>query len=1319
MLIQALRGQEERTYVPAQTDPILEPWRWRVEEALEGLDVIAMHVADDGVHWFSTERGLVQYDGQQAIEIPVSEEALAAIDTRDPSVKGHHIMPDGSVLAQVGRGLLRWSDDSWEVIIRNVGISNRNVEFRTSADGTIWLMVAGSLWRLSADLVSKERVYASKRKAFLGSMDVSPDGTLWLCQRFHSDKVELLKLTFAAAAGSRAPLTVESYPLNTSTAAKAVCILSSSEGQIWYADNSPNAPLYLFDPRSESWTSVEVEGKGMRVFSLQSGLNGNIWAGAEGRLLRLSEGSLQGLYLRDSLDLPHVPLTAYELEGRLWIMGRSGYVFSVDTSRDTYLSLDQLHFLGEAPNGEQWFRHRRIHQGVVKYDPQTEQWRAFTMEDGLIRRVRNLTVSSHGLVWASGSHYREAAIAVYDGERWRRFLHPEFASTIEFGAMYESNDGKMWFGAGGGIQSSSSGGVLQYGVDANREPYFIAHIGPPVLPHPVAAFAESSDGSMIIGGTSLFRYDPESHFAEPLALGDGAQTIDMVYGNDGSLWVTKEHAGVFRIWPDGSYKSYTHADGLARVDATDLLLLADGSILAATGGGISRFDGQAWTAHALPPSLRVLGRHTGLFQGAQGDLWLNMAGAETNALSRESEEKPQFFSVRYSAETFPPDTQILRYVDAVAQPGNTIIEWSGRDQWSHTPKASLQYSWRLNGGPWSAYTKATSHAFLDLDDGKHLLEVRARDKAFNVDPTPAVVTFNVIPPIWKQPWFIAMIATFSGIIIALIQVIIRGREKNLLEQQKQREAFLLKEQADRENHLLEIDRIKTGFFTNISHELRTPLTVVAGRLNQIFKAESEPQKRGALSSVIRNVDRLSDLVTQLLDFRKIEEGQMAVNSTTGDVAKVVSECVENLNTLAESSDISMECWTPDTCTGNFDQDKLNKVFTNLVANSIKYTEPGGRVTVSLESLPEVIVFSVEDTGIGIPKEHQAQIFEKFYRVSEQSMSSGSGVGLNLTKELVELLNGTIHVESPIFPDPIRPGTLFRVEIPFESIEQAIVTSAEIEESVETHPGDPVSEENDEAPGSLPLVLICEDDLEIRRFVEEGLKAHFRVETAKNGKLGLEKAKSMVPDLVVTDVMMPEMSGVELCAALKQGIETSHIPLIMLTAKTSVENQMEGLQQGADDYVTKPFNMDLLQVRISNLLESRRLLREKYSQESVPMKPDLVKGSPEEAFLKKVSDAIDREFSDPKFNPDAFAKAMAMSRRTLHRKLKAVTDRTPSEYINQYRLAKAAERLLASSDTIADICYSVGYEEPTNFSRMFKAHYKVTPSKYRESSKCSS
>lgn len=722
------------------------------------------------------------------------------------------------------------------------------------------------------------------------------------------------------------------------------------------------------------------------------------------------------VYPRGTLGLPLVPISLFEASSkRMWVIGRVGYVYSIDLGAEEWMTLANLHYQCETRDGRQWFI--RLEQTIVSYDPASGEWLAYDAADIQLSRVFSLTPSSHGLLWATGRHQGFAALSVFDGKRWEMRSHPEFARWIEPRGVSETADGTMVFGAGGRVLSDvpGAGGILRYGVDGRTGRVDLTdHHAPPGYPYYATAFAETPDGALWVGSTLIYRVNPETSAPEPVRGLGGENTVSMRVDHEGALWVAKEHFGVCRRLDD-DWEVFTEADGVASLLLSDLLVLPDGSLLASSAAGISRFDGKSWTARAYPEQFGMVKRLSSMKLASAGEIWLNYCDDELQSPLLLQGGGQRYGAVRHRPEATPPETRIIDCLNKVAQPGNTHVTWEGSDPWGATPREQLQYSWCLNGGEWSAYAADGGKTFLNLPHGPHVLEVRARDRDFNVDPSPDRAEFTVVAPLWLQPWFAAMVLLMVGSMVLLVWVWLYYHDKRL---------------KDRARHLMEVDQVKTSFFTNISHELNTPLTLINGPLERVLGIETDGKKRKMLSMAARNAERVSTLVSQLLDFRRLETGQLQLEPVSGDIAVRIQEVMDTLRPLAQTRDVDLRFEGTGSCIGGYDADKLRKITKNLVDNAIKYTPSGGRVFVSLSVQDSSFVLSVEDSGVGIEPEHLERVFDRFYRVPEKSIIDGSGIGLNLTKDLVGLWGGTISVESPVSADTEHPGSRFTVALPF-------------------------------------------------------------------------------------------------------------------------------------------------------------------------------------------------------------------------------------------------------------------------------------------------
>jgi len=525
--------------------------------------------------------------------------------------------------------------------------------------------------------------------------------------------------------------------------------------------------------------------------------------------------------------------------------------------------------------------------------------------------------------------------------------------------------------------------------------------------------------------------------------------------------------------------------------------------------------------------------------------------------------------------------------------------------------------------------------------------------------------------------------------------------------------------------LAEMDQLKSRLFSNISHEFRTPLTLILGPIEEMLsKTEKKPTSRKAVKMMQRNANRLLNLVNQMLDLSKLDAGSLKLELVEKDIVKFLRVSILSFASLAEKKKINFIHKLPDgKFTTWYDPDKLEKILNNLLSNAFKFTPEGGEVKCEVK-LPDpgknLVEMLVQDTGKGIPAEQLDKIFNRFHQVegSYDPESAGTGIGLSLTKELVNLLHGDIKVESEL-----GKGTTFIVRLPVgkehlkesEYIIEEKITEPTIQADKEV-----VTEEEESAEDlyketkpeeEFPLVLTVEDHTDIRIHIREHLEDSFRIMEAEDGVMGLDKAVENIPDLIITDLMMPKMDGVEMCKKLKTDERTSHIPVIMLTAKASVEDRLEGLETGADAYVTKPFNIKELEVRVRKLIEQRKKLRERFSREITLEPKDIAITSADEKFLQRAMAIIEDHMADFEFEVRNFQDEIGMSRMQLFRKLKALTDQTPSEFIRTLRLKRAAKLIEQKFGNIAQITYEVGFNNLSYFAKCFKELYGVLPSEY--------
>jgi signal transduction histidine kinase/DNA-binding response OmpR family regulator len=525
-------------------------------------------------------------------------------------------------------------------------------------------------------------------------------------------------------------------------------------------------------------------------------------------------------------------------------------------------------------------------------------------------------------------------------------------------------------------------------------------------------------------------------------------------------------------------------------------------------------------------------------------------------------------------------------------------------------------------------------------------------------------------------------------------------EKTVIERTAQ-----VQRQADR---LQELDQVKSRFFINLTHEFRTPLTLILGPAKQILSRKADQQTQADAETIGRNADRLLQLINQLLDLSKLEAGKMELNNTPVELVRMTRRNVLLFQSLAEQKQIRLaftSAW--DTLYLRLDQAKLEGILFNLLSNAIKFTESGGMIDVQLVKNGHDLDLLVTDTGIGIPEGKMPYIFDRFYQVdaSDTRTQEGTGIGLALTKELTELMGGQLLVHSIA-----GEGTEMQVRLPIHELSPMVaglIQDADAASVVQT------AASGADDSNIHPLVLIIEDNFELRRFIASLMSGKYLVIEAANGEEGLAMALERIPDLVITDLMMPLMNGYEVCAGLKTNEKTSHIPVVILTAKSDTDSRIAGLETQADAYLSKPFDQRELLATVDNLIALRHQLQEKYSKGNIWLADTSAIPSKENIFLDKIRQVVEAHLDDEQYSVDRLGDEIGLSRTQLHRKLKALTGQGPGELIRAVRLQRALELLKQKAGTVAEVGYMVGFSNPNSFSTSFSKHFGFAPSEAAE------
>ena len=620
-----------------------------------------------------------------------------------------------------------------------------------------------------------------------------------------------------------------------------------------------------------------------------------------------------------------------------------------------------------------------------------------------------------------------------------------------------------------------------------------------------------------------------------------------------------------------------------------------------------------------------------------------------------------------------------------------------------------QYMYKLEGfsNDWLTLPLGVHNVtFTNLAPGRYVLRVKAINSDGYVGIKEATLGIVVNPPFWMS-WWAYLLYT-----IGLVVVLFLARYRML---KREREKFHLQQIENEVAKNEEINNMKFRFFTNVSHELRTPLTLIISPLEGMLKETTDELQSTRLQLMYRNAQRLLHLVNQLLDFRKGEMSTHQLSLSEGDIISYVHSVCNSFLLMADKKHIQFSFFSGiDTFSMAFDADKVGKIVMNLLSNAFKFTPEGGRVTVMIEHVagtPDILEIKIADTGIGISDVDKEHIFERFYQADHKGVeeTTGNGIGLSLVRDFVTLHEGEVKVF-----DNIGMGSVFVIQFPVKHVETQVQLPEETGMPVGDEEDKEMKEEAREETErkNFPLLLIVDDNEDFRIFMRYSLELQYRVKLVVNGKEAWEMMQEELPDLVISDVMMPQMDGNELCRLIKQDKRTAHIPVILLTARQNTEAKLEGLQTGADDYVTKPFNMTILVLRIRKLIELSRYHR--VTQGMIdPAPSEIVITSLDEKLIEKAIKYVEDNMSRTELSVEELSRELGMSRVHLYKKLLQITGKTPIEFIRVIRLKRAAQLLRESQLHVSEVAFEVGFNNPKYFSRYFKDEFGVLPSVYQE------
>jgi len=1000
--------------------------------------------------------------------------------------------------------------------------------------------------------------------------------------------------------------------------------------------------------------------------------------------------------------------------------------------------------------------------GLIKYNPVA---RIFNhLFSGPNSSIRQIYIDQENNYWIWSYSYEIKCVDPTTGEAYLPEGWPEVLKEGRW--VLQAQDGEYWFHF---PFKESETELVAYDPKHNTIRRFPYHC----LTNPLSPMAEGPKGNIWLSGGSgqLIMLDKQTEKYQYFDMGDAlgeqfdeTQVVNMHLDKNGVFWLGTLH-GLVRFNPaTNEWKAYRHdSDNSSSISENHVLSIHAGKKepdilwIGTKGGGLNRFDKKQEsfkaynTEDGLPNNVIY-----GILEEQKGHLWLSTnrglarfeptTATSTNYSSFDGLQSNEFNTFAYAQakdgtlafgginglNIFHPDS--LESIASNHQVVFTEVKVNNKKilEKDYLPvEGVLRLSYdqnllyfKFSATDFTAPSRNTYRYQMEGVDEQPLYVGNQREVAY-ANLAPGAYNFKVwganntgswsearaIRFIITPPWWKTSVAYAAYLIVfAALAYLFHRFQVNRIRLQKQLEFEHM--EAER---LAEMDRMKTNFFSNVTHEFRTPLTLILEPARQLYKKIQHQQQKETLGMIVANGQHLLKLVNQLLDLSKIEGGFMKLKLSEGDLVASVKELYHSFIPIAERKGIELSfSSTHANFETAFDEDKLEQCLNNLLSNALKFTSSGGAVDLRLDILTEKpgpeAVLTVTDNGQGISKENLSRIFDRFFQSEHQepTVQRGTGIGLSLVKEFAKLMRGDIQVESEEGKGSTFILSLPLAKIPQQEEPQPLVFQDTPKPAASGPPSSTGTASKEEA-----LVLVVEDNSDLRSFISAALQDHFRVITAVDGAEGWQKAQSYVPDLVVSDLMMPRMNGMELLQQVKEQQATAHIPVVMLTAKSSIENKISGFRAGADAYLSKPFHTEELLVRIEQLIDQRRKLQALYSQQKgISKKESGFFNSIDNEFLQKLTTTIDEHLEDEALTVEELAKKVNLSRSQLHRKLKALTDQSATEFLRNYRLDRAMELLRNKSGNIGTVAMMVGFPNQQYFSTRFKKRFGLSPSEVR-------
>lgn len=1270
--------------------------------------------------------------------------------------------PFGNIWAQTSWGMNVFDPETEsfsttpEAILKKLGLPTKEVLFiQKDREGNFWFVLEQEkIYKYSPENQAIDSVNSSVSKSGNSVTDVQEGSnqSLWLA--YENGVIKKLDKKSLEITGEFKALTVRfNNPKNYKLAVDC-------ENQLWvhlFEDHG----LFYYQPEKDSLQNFTTESSQLKLSSnlisdVVLDTENNIWVATDhGGITVINQERQETTYISNNPEiensLSHNSITSLykDEDGIIWAgTFKSGVdYFHKNTvrfqhyenlfSQDNSLPFNDVNVFEEDKEGNIWIGTNG--GGLIHFNRETGEYRQFKNEPGNPNSISsNIIVSllfdSRGDLWIgtylgglnqlekTGNQYSfkrfehdpqdlfsltgnsvwelfedsrgtlwvgtlESGLAIFDRNEEKFYHHntsekiPDLQNTNYIAGITEDINGNIWVGGVNGIDTFNpeSGETKHFSASEDEESSLPTDY--------IISLFSDSEGYIWAGtekGLSLYNADTDSfqNFAKENGL-PGKNVLAITEDDLGDLWLSSSY-GLFQMHKNLeedteelqlSFRKYDDEDGLQGklFNQNALFKTSDGELVAGGLNGFNIFNPKNINFNEDPPrvvftSLQLFNQPVTTGEEINNRVILEEAINETSSITLKHKEN--LFSLEFAAlDFFQPSKNNYQY------------KLEGFDsEWQETGSDNRRVT------------------YTNLDPGEYTFMVKASNNDQVWSNEPASIQIEVLPPFYRTAYaYVLYVLLIIGILVySRHRIIKRQKEKFQVEQEKREAAQLHK-----------MDLMKIRFFTNISHEFKTPLSLILAVIEKLKSKETVSEKQQHLETINKNTQRLFNLINQILDLRNIKK-ETLLSTSKDNLIAFIERTFTSFNSLAAKKKINYSLKTDtDYFYTAFDKDKLEKILFNLLSNAFKFTPTGGEIIVDCKVLStqnkekKTVKISVADSGIGISKEDQKHIFDRFYKAETtgENAASGSGIGLSLVKEYIDLYKGKIEVAS----SPNR-GTTFSVFIPLPKLEAPQKNEEKTEKPEKINP---LQEE------SLPSVLIIEDNVDFLNYLTEEFKENYNVFIAENGNEGWKKTLSIKPDLIISDWMMPEMDGVALCEKIRNDTRTKHIPFILLTANKKDEEKLKALKTGVNDYISKPFNLEVLKSRAENLIKQRRDFQQAYSKKIKLEKEQQPVVSQDEKFIRSAIKIVDENISDSNFSVESLATQLGVSRTYLYNKIRTKTEKSPQAFIRDSRLERGKYLLEKSQMTIAEIAFEVGFNNPKYFSRNFKKKYQVLPSTHRE------